>query len=351
MGFKSLKNFPQKRTGIIANFINGKGLGFSGHDTGSESIYELGTISATGGSTFTSDGKKIHVFTSTGPFSVTSMQNGANAVEIEYILIAGGAGGGAGIGGGGGGGGMLVGTYILPKNSVPGNFTFTVGSGGAAATVPGGEVSGGNGNNSSAFGVVAYGGGGGKSDSGNGIPGGSGGGGGWSSTEGGFGYNPTTPQPVLNGVPLPFPYTETQGAPGGTSTPGTYNSGGGGGGGPQGTPGENASPAYVSGPGGNGSGVTWPQLPPSYGTTNPTPSPGRWFAGGGGGGGTDQYGVTAGSGGIGGGGNGTSSTGAIAGTVNTGGGGGGGGNYSNPGINTPGANGGSGIVMVRYTPL
>ena len=56
---------------------------------------------ATGGSIATSGDYKIHSFTSSGTFEITTL--GDDAV-VEYLVIAGGAGGGAGWNSGGGGG-------------------------------------------------------------------------------------------------------------------------------------------------------------------------------------------------------------------------------------------------------
>jgi hypothetical protein len=62
------------------------------------------SISATGGTVTTSGGYKIHTFTSSGTFSVSSVPSGAT---IRYLVVAGGGGGGnnnsAGSAGGGGG--------------------------------------------------------------------------------------------------------------------------------------------------------------------------------------------------------------------------------------------------------
>ena len=98
-------------------------------------------------------------------------------------------------------------------------------------------------------------------------PGGSGGGTGRrSSTDISYGYNPTTPTAVLTAVPLPDPYTLTQGYPGGVAG-GTSTDGGGGGGG--------AGAAGSAGGTGNGgvgvaglfSGDT--AVPTDYGDTGP----------------------------------------------------------------------------------
>lgn len=305
-------------------------------------------IVATGGSTtIPGDGYKYHFFTTsaTPGFAVSSV-NGPG--EIEYIIV----------GGGGGAGGYQSGPGYY--NGVPGSFS--------RLTSP-----------NSPENKTAHGGGG--SNSGTGDSGGSGGG------NGGFGYNPSTPAPVLSSIPaprggpLPSPYSTIQGYPGGDT-----NYGGGGGASASGT-------GFPSGKGGDGR-TAFPGVPPSYGT--PGPTPGRWFAGGGGAGGGSSY--IEGPGGAGGGAWGVCSPrvgqpapyGSAPGllpdsnaTVNTGGGGGGVGTlppastaYGGGGAGgyltgtmfvsaTPGAypitigaggappigygNGGSGIAIIRYT--
>ena len=308
-------------------------------------------ITATGGTTTTpGNGYKYHFFTTsaTPGFAVSSVTGPG---EIEYIIV----------GGGGGAGGYQPGpTYY---NGVPGSFS--------RLTSP-----------NSPENKTAH--GGGASTSGAGEPGGSGGG------SGGEGYNPSTPAGVLSPIPapkggsLPFPYSITQGYPGG----GPAYSGGGG----AGQAGEN----FPSGKGGDGRTAfdQDTEVPLSYGTSGPTP--GRWFAGGGGAGGGTPY-IEA-PGGAGGGAWGVcsprsgesppygSSPGVLSdsnGTVNTGGGGGGVGTlppassgYGGGGAGgyltgtmtvsaAPGAypvtigggggppssygNGGSGIVIIRYS--
>jgi len=322
MPFKSINNFPTSRNGLLGSFINGKGEGFSALKSGSSTIYDTGTISATGGSKFTSGGKTVHVFTSPGTFTVSAMQSGVSVAGIEFYIISGGGGGGR-YGGGGGAGGALRGTHYFPESDVGVSNSVIIGPAGSGGTS---GNPGGNGGPSSIFGLSSLGGGGGGSQSGAATPGGSGGGGSWATSIGGSGVS-------------------GQGFDGGDTRPGTgtYRTSGGGGAAEVGT--DAATPS--SGPGGDGIGISWTQLPSSYGETNPT-SPGRWFAGGGGGGGSPQYGHTAGNGGMGGGANGSTTTGNNA-TVNTGGGGGGGGNT--PGVSYDGGTGGTGIVLIRYSPL
>ena len=106
-------------------------------------------ISATGGTTFTSGGYRIHVFTSPGNLVVS--QDGANQ-SIEYYVVAGGAGASRG---GGGAGGMRSGSLTASVTTYPVN----VGGGGAGRTGPQGPGT--NGANSRFGPIVSTGGGGG----------------------------------------------------------------------------------------------------------------------------------------------------------------------------------------------
>ena len=207
---------------------------------------------------------------------------------FELLVVAGGGGGGNSTRGGGGGAGGLQ--YISNYTPTLGVTNVIVGTGG---TTPGN-----NGTNSSLGTYISIGGGGAGSNS-NGFVGGSGGGAGASDIgfTGGLG-------------------TTGQGNSGGDAVGGgSYTGGGGGGAGQPGFP-FNYTPTG-SGVGGSGSFIT--SFSPIGG------SPAGWFAGGGGG----AVGI---SGGIGGGG-----SGSQAGITNAGGGGG------------RNANGGSGIVAIRYS--
>ena len=230
--------------------------------------------------------------------SVTINDTSLSPVSVSYLVVAGGGSGGIGAAfasaGGGGAGGFLSGSANLS-----GAYTVTVGAGGAGSSAPQ------SGADSSISGIAtATGGGAGGSgyvNSSTGYNGGSGG--------GGAGNNATGASPI------------------GTGTPGQGNNGGngfyvgGGGGGGAGAAG-NGSGFYPGGKGGNG--TTW------NGTT---------YAGGGGGSGDfsgGNGGAPMGEGGTGGGGS-ARPGGTSTGSANTGGGG-----ASN-------ANGGSGIVIIRYT--
>jgi len=280
---------------------------------------------------------KIATFTGPGDFCVSAVAGCTSRNAVSYLVIAGGGAGGGSGGGGGGAGGFREGkTPITPYTASPLNapagltiasaaaFPIVVGGGG-----PGGGVVGGSGSNSSFSTITSTGGGGGGSRSGGapgcvpspraGLPGGSGGGGG-----GTCGPNPN-PAGGSGNTP---PVSPAQGQNGGLGlNSGNHQGGGGGGAGAAGTSATGGS-GDPAGPGGNGVA---------------TSISGASVTRGGGGGGGNQ-GPTAGTGGSGGGGaGGLPAGGQTAGTVNTGGGGGG-------EAFTPGtaANGGSGIVIIRY---
>lgn len=261
-------------------------------------------ISATGGTITYSGNYKIHTFTTSGTFQITS-----GSGTVEYLVIAGGAGGGSegsgGRGGGGGAGGMRESSFTRGV----GSYTVTVGAGGAGGV--GTQAIGSNGGNSVFDTVTATGGGGGGSSVANynGASGGSGGGGspdGVTAGNGGAG-------------------TGGQGNNGGKGSTGAQRpSGGGGGAGAVGA----TSTAGVAGNGG-------------VGVASSISGSSVFYAGGGGG--AIATG-TLGSGGNGGGGSGQSTSPAVActaGTANRGGGGGG-------AATGNGCNGGSGIVIIRY---
>lgn len=242
---------------------------------------------------------------------------------VEYLVIAGGGGGGA-YGAGGGAGGLVSGTGASGFAVTPGlEYSVTVGAGGAGS--PSGHGASGTNSIFSSTTTAIAGGGGGNSAS-SGYSGGSGGGSGYDNAPAGAG-------------------TAGQGNPGG-NVPGTvanpYPSGGGGG----------ADATGGNGSGNNGgAGGAGSNSFSAWASATSTGS-GGYYAGGGGGSvsyGGPSYGTSGvlGPGGAGGGGAGSlgTNTPAVAGTTNTGGGGGGGG-YTN--TQAPGANGGSGLVILRY---
>jgi hypothetical protein len=248
-------------------------------------------VSATGGNTTNVIGAyRIHTFTSSGTFNVSTAAPGDT---IQVLVVAGGGGGGNGNGGGweagGGGAGGLV--YNSAKIVTAKTYSVTVGPGGAASTV---------GFNSLFDDITALGGGQGANNPSAGGSGGSGGGGTHPQTSGG-----SAPQGNSGGG---IGY----GNAGGTPSANSRGGGGGGAGGPGTT-------------GLGGQGMNIPGIDTNY------------YAGGGG-----AYGGGSGAGGVGGGGTG-GTTSPSAGKPNTGGGGGG--YYGSGGT---GGAGGSGIVIVKY---
>jgi hypothetical protein len=246
---------------------------------------------------------------------------------VDYLVVAGGGAGGHNgtnndiAGGGGGAGGLLYNTnYRISSMS---SLTVTVGAGGSGVSA-GSSTPPTNGNNSVFGSITAIGGGRGAGYT-TGAPsyyaaaaGGSGGGGAYAN----------------NG---PGGATSGQGNIGGygtsNSNPGAYAGGGGGGAGHVGFDG------YGNG-GDGGIGLAYDIA--GNGSV--------YYAGGGAGGAGYQIaGKSGGTGGLGGGGNASATTTGTAGTANTGGGAGGSGNVSGPPYPGAGsANGGSGIVVIRY---
>jgi len=286
-------------------------------------------ITATGGTITTVDTDyKVHTFTGDGCFVVSCAGNPSGSDTVDYMVVAGGGGGGgatagaSGAGGGGAGGfressGVASGSYsasplgacvsALPLSET--SYPITVGGGGSTTPAPGLAS---NGSNSIFSTITSAGGGGSGSKNVQSSAGGSGAG----------GAADTYPCGAAGNTP---PTSPPQGQPGGPK--GGDNGGGGGGGG---ATGGTASP-YNGATGGNG-------VTTSINTSSVT------RAGGGGGG---AFSGAGGSGGSGGGGAGSADVNSTPGTVNTGGGGGGAG--SGPGQPTVcGANGGSGIVIIRY---
>jgi hypothetical protein len=284
-------------------------------------------MSATGGTITTCGNFKIHTFTGPGTFTVSALASNPSNSTVEYLVVAGGGGGGGSLGGGGGGAGGYRTNF--PSAGTPITITsypITVGAGGSTVPNPQAAM---QGSNSIFSTITSTGGGGGIA-----YPGGSGGGGQHRDYPvGGAGNTP--------------PVSPPQGQPGG-STPLPEGYGGAGGGGHS-TAGTQSGPAY--GPVSNQGGA-----PGGSGSPNLISGSSISYSGGGGGGGFSQGGglSSGGTGGTGGGGTGATggpgpSTGipAVAGTANSGGGGGGQGYRANS-TTVPGANGGSGIVILRY---
>jgi hypothetical protein len=298
-------------------------------------------ISATGGTITNTPTCRIHTFTGPGTFQVTAAAACAANNAVGYLVVAGGGGGSGGASGDGGGGGGAGGfregrnNPITPYTASPlvssghtvsvQSYPITVGAAGTGTSTY--RVVGGSGGTSTFSSFTSAGGGGGGANTTAAASGGSGGGGGagGSGPHGGAAGN----------TPPVSPPQGNQGGTGGTNgTPGTDQRGGGGGGAT--AAGQNSQPSDKGGDGGAG------------GTTHITGSPVA-YAGGGGGMSGPGNSSADGAGGTGGGGAGASGCSqAVAGTANTGGGGGGAGNPSAPSPSTIGANGGSGIVIIRY---
>jgi len=288
-------------------------------------ILPSGRISAeeglpTGGTITTVGEKTVHVFTSSGTFTVPA----GKSATVEYLIVGGGGGGGgaagyndaARAGAGGGAGGYRTGNITVTE----GTYTVTVGAGGAGGI--GGDGTGGQGGQASVFNGISAAGGGGGGGSLVASPNPNGGsGGGW----GGLGNTPAT--------------DPAQGYDGGIKTEGYIPQSPGGGG--ASSPGQSLTGPGVAAYGGPGLDSSITGVSTGY-------------AGGGGGGsccsvsnGSCTRGSATHGGGAGGMGPGIS---AIAGVANTGGGGGGGG-YNNGEFPTSGAAGGSGIVVISYTTV
>jgi hypothetical protein len=294
-------------------------------------------VTATGGTITTSGDFKIHTFTSSGTFTVTSAGLSSGSTTVDYLVVAGGGGAGSAYGGGGGAGGFRQSFPNPATGGLPVSvqaYPITIGAGGAGTPTTGNKGS------NSVFSTITSGGGGfggthGPPDE-NGGPGGSGGGsaGRFGPTTGGSGNTP--------------PVSPPQGSNGGSCPPGTpgspYKGAGGGGTSAVGENGGDGTPNTEGADGGNGSPTTISGSPATYG--------------GGGGGGGQHYDPSpnfrSGNGGSGGGGPGGNvfSGGAnpgVAGTANTGGGGGGGVYDSSQSPNQGGGgSGGSGVVVIRY---
>gem|GEM_PF-6649790 len=264
-------------------------------------------VMATGGTVSDVGGYRIHSFTASDNFTVTS------GGYVEYLIVAGGGGGQSNTntgtntgGGGGGGGGYVIGGSLVSV----GGYPVIVGGGGTNAA----DISA-QGGNSSAFSQVAIGGGRGANRNLPGISGGSGGGGGYT-------YFNTPGLGTIN-----------QGFAGGNATM-SGNFGGGGGGG--------ASSIGLSGNdtnGGNGGAGISSSISGDLTT----------YCGGGGGAigfaivgmeGKATHGGGDGGSGI--------QSGQNARTNSGGGGGGSSGSVQSTGL---GGNGGSGVVIIRYLIL
>lgn len=301
MAFKSSRG-RELGKGNIYYKSSSLGLGYGAAGGGSTPLI------ITGGTTLTpGNGYKYHVFISDNAFVTTG-----DIAQVDILMVAGGGGGGSG-GGGTGGGGGAGGVRFYPNFPVAsGEYPITVGQGGSGA--PTYSSPGTKGGNSTAFGKTAT--GGGHSN-----------------------YNYTT-APVNGGSGAGSSYNAGHGSgnAGGADNDASpsqegYSGGGGGGGGA----GENGQPSA------GGNGLQFPAFAgPLIGQPGLNPYNG-YFAGGGG---TGKDGTDGAPGGNGGGGHGQSRNAPSNGTISAGvdmlGAGGGGGS------NVAGADGGNGIVVIRY---
>jgi hypothetical protein len=235
---------------------------------------------ATGGTIIDGgDGYIYHIFTGDGTFAVNRPP--AAIDSVDYLVVAGGGagGGGSGVtipGGGGGAGGMLFGNTVV--STAPGSYSISIGGGGAS-NAPGNPSASRHGFDSSAFGLTAEGGGGGGSVGpltvhANGDPGGSGGGAHsappTSGRPGGTGNTPgTIPRQGYPGAPLSMP----------TGSPPAIGGGGGGAGGAGGyiANGDPVGPPFVP-RGYGGPGRLVPQFPiPIIGKAIPSTNYPVWY--------------------------------------------------------------------------
>ena len=277
----------------------------------SGTVNKTATALPSGGTitTYTSGGNnyRVHTFTSSANFVTPySLSN------VDYLIIAGGgAGGGAGGYNGNGGGG--AGGYLQSQfgSMSAATYAAVIGGGGTGTSNNSGQTSG---SNTTFNSLTAIGGGRGQSF-------------GMSSASGGSGGGGTANNSVNSGG------TSGQGNDGGN---GNSNSRGGGGGGGAGANGGHASSSFhPNGDAGSGGAGSSNSIQTGSSQT---------YAGGGGGSMADQN-ARNGAGGSGGGGQGSGEGGNPAsanGSVNTGGGGG-------AGRGSSGSNGGSGVVILRYT--
>ena len=82
----------------------------------------VGGIDAEGGTETEYDGYKVHTFTASGTFTLTSPAT----LDVDYLVVAGGGGGGSREGAGAGAGGMVVGAA---EEISAGDITITIGAG------------------------------------------------------------------------------------------------------------------------------------------------------------------------------------------------------------------------------
>jgi len=258
-------------------------------------------------------GSLVNKFTGAG---TTTWTVPTGVSSVEYLVVGGGGGGTGGAGGGGGGaGGLLEGTTSI-GSAISVGITVGVGGTGGGLTPSPLSTSGGN-----SILVV-------DSTTITATGGGYGAyyymGGGYAAASGGSGGGSSQGEPNGSGI-------SGQGYAGGN---GNFSYSGSGGGGAGGVGGDASSVGGGAGGVGHASLITGSSI---------------YYAGGGGGGG-HMIGMTGGEGGAGGGGSGSQYTGnpGTPGLDGLGGGGGGGGGQ-NTIVNAAGGNGGSGVVIIKYS--
>lgn len=267
------------------------------------------TTKATGGIVSSDGTYNYHMFPFSGTFTPTE------AITADVLVVGGGGAGGANIGGGGGAGGLR---YFASQSLTATGYTCTVGAGGSGPiTTP--SYQGTNGGTSQFGALTSAVGGGFGGGANNGSSAGSGASGGGNRGSNGVG------SASLGNVGANSTQINLAGGGGGFLTAGTQSTG------------------SQGGNGGNGDGSY-----ASWANATQTGDRGYYAGGGGGSGYSGVGGGPAGLGGLGGGGTGQTndSDTLVAGKPNTGGGGGGG--YGGSGGAVEKANGGSGIIIIRY---
>jgi hypothetical protein len=288
---------------------------------------DQGAAKATGGIITEDSQYWYHTFAASSAFIPKQ------SLTCDYIVVAGGGGGGGATGGGGGAGGFFSATGASFAAT---SYPITIGGGGAGGNYNNGSGGsrGVNGSNSSFNSITrSGGGGGGTSPSPNNLLPGSGGSGGGGSRSG-------QSQPGATGNA--GSYSPVEGFAGGSNfTSSAFGSGGGGGAGAVGGTGTSTTDG-VGGIGATSSLITDIVKATTIGQLS---SGVGYIAGGGGA--SASASATGGAGGLGGGGAGGNSTTGLGtnGAAATGGGGG----AEATSLTRNGANGGSGVVIIRYS--
>jgi hypothetical protein len=306
-------------------------------------------IAASGGTESTSGDFKIHTFTSSSNFVVSTVGNTAGSNTFDYLIVSGGGAGGSDNGGGGGAGGVV---YATSQPVLAQTYPVTVGAGGASA--PDGDNPGRPGNNSSFNSQPVYYGGGGRTSGTTSQPGSNyangGGGAGVVDNCGsaGAGVSGNTQSPVTGTY-----YGGNAGGAGREASSPTYRAGGGGGANAAGQAAPSSSPGSGHSAGDGGAGQQIDIDGNNYywgggggGGSNCGPGGDGGLGGGGGGGGQNSGAASSGGGTAINSGTGAASNQVVGGNAgaNTGGGGGG----SSRNITAGSGLGGSGIVIVKY---